>query len=412
MSRVPRGVPSVTYCRVLNPSGGFAGKGDIISDGNSITVLEAGQPSSRHEVGQVLPSGISDEDVCEMTFGNQAGAGMGASLNPITACVCDAVTAIIFVVGSKETRKWHFLKKTVLPFVANELFSNIAERDQQLSSSQYKAQINLSAFEIQDEIITDLLRPVNRGLSLAVTAEEGVIVQGLQSEAIMDEMDLRRLLLDACDNRASHTLPPGKSNSQSTTIYHHSKYIYILLYLIEYLYCIFKRIFYIFYLLLGTGGSIDTTSAIFEFTVYQSEGVGIGGTGENGRECHSRLLVVEVPSTDPLVVGGAVDVRQLQGPTLHKSLLTFLDVTKKLNTPSRAAIAPYRSSKLTHYLCELLGGNAIVVALGVLAHGEPQVTRCTLEIVGKYSIVRYILYGRYSSSSSRYYMIYFSHIAV
>jgi hypothetical protein len=137
---------------------------------------------------------------------------MGASLNPITACVSDAVTAIIFIVGSKETRKWHFLKKTVLPFVANELFSNIAERDQQLASTLYKAQINLSAFEIQDEIITDLLRPVNRGLSLAVTAEEGVMVQGLQSEAIMDEMDLRRLLLDACDNRASHTLPPGECN--------------------------------------------------------------------------------------------------------------------------------------------------------------------------------------------------------
>jgi hypothetical protein len=76
-------------------------------------------------------------------------------------------------------------------------------------------------------------------------------------------------------------------------------------------------------------------------------------------------------------------VRQLQGPNLHKSLLTFLDVVKKLNTPSRAAIAPYRSSKLTHYLSELLGGNSIVVALGLLAHGEPQVTRKTLEIIGK-----------------------------
>jgi hypothetical protein len=292
-------------------------------------------------VAQILPSGISDEDVCELTFGNQAGAGMGASLNPITACVSDAVTAVIFIVGSKETRKWHFLKKTVLPFVANELFSNIAERDQQLASSLYKAQINLSAFEIQDEIITDLLRPVNRGLSLAVTAEEGVMVQGLQSEPIMDEMDLRRLLLDACENRASHTLPPG--------------------------------------------GSIDTTTAVFEFTLYQSEGgsMGAGGAGEGGRECHSRLLVVEVPSTDPLVTGGAVDVRQLQGPNLHKSLLTFLDVAKKLNTPSRAAIAPYRSSKLTHYLSELLGGNSIVVALGLLAHGEPHVTRKTLEIIGR-----------------------------
>ena len=208
----------MTYCRILSQSGGFAGQGDIISDGNIITVLDAGQPSSRHEVAQVLPSGISDEDVCELTFGNQAGAGMGASLNPITACVSDAVTAVIFIVGSKETRKWHFMKKTVLPFVANELFSNIAEKDQQLASSLYKAQINLSAFEIQDEIITDLLRPINRGLSLAVTAEEGVMVQGLQSEAILDEMEMRRLLIDACDNRASHTMPPGTDHFPASAL--------------------------------------------------------------------------------------------------------------------------------------------------------------------------------------------------
>ena len=134
-----------------------------------------------------------------------------------------------------------------------------------------------------------------------------------------------------------------------------------------------------------SGGSIDTTSAIFEFTLYQSDGgtLGAGGAGEGGRECHSRLLVVEVPSTDPLVFGGAVDVRQLEGPNLHKSLLNFLNVAKKLNTPARAAIAPYRSAKLTHYLSELLGGNSIVVALGLLANGEPLVTRKTLEVMGE-----------------------------
>lgn len=111
--------------------------------------------------------------------------------------------------------------------------------------------------------------------------------------------------------------------------------------------------------------------------------MGAHGAGEGGRECHSRLLVVEVPSTDPLLYGGAADVRQLQGPNLHKSLLTFLDVVKKLNTPGRAALAPFRSSKLTHYLSELLGGNSIVVGLGLLAHGEPLVTRKTLEIIGE-----------------------------
>jgi hypothetical protein len=132
-----RGIPSVTYLRINPAPGGLSG--DVISDGNSVTVLEPGQPSSRHEVARVL-KGISDEQVCEMTFGNQAGAG-GASLNPIAAFVADAVTAIIFVVGSRSTKKWQFMKRTVLPFVANELFANMAAKHGQMGS--YQAQVGV-----------------------------------------------------------------------------------------------------------------------------------------------------------------------------------------------------------------------------------------------------------------------------
>ncbi len=195
----------------------------------------------------------------------------------------------------------------------------------------------VSAFEIQDEIITDLLRPVNRGLSLSVTAEDGTVVAGIHKETITDEMELRRMLIDACDNRATHVLP--------------------------------------------VGGSIDTSSAVYEFTLYQSEG-SFSSNSEAVKECTSRLLLVEVPSIDPLVSDGAVDVRALEGPTLHKSLLTFHEVLKKLATPSKAAVAPFRQSKLTNFLSELLGGNAIVVGLGLLANGEPQVSRKVLEVMG------------------------------
>lgn len=78
-----RGIPSVTYMRVQQIG---SGGGDVVQDGNNvITVLEPGNPSSRHEVAQVLPKGATDDEVCEMTIGSQAGAGIGASLNPIHA---------------------------------------------------------------------------------------------------------------------------------------------------------------------------------------------------------------------------------------------------------------------------------------------------------------------------------------
>lgn len=195
----------------------------------------------------------------------------------------------------------------------------------------------------KSSLLTDLLRPTNRGLPVSISMEEGVHVSSLHVETIVDEMELRRSLADACGNRAVHTQP--------------------------------------------LGGSIDTSTAVFEFKLYQSEGAASLGFGAGRvnpdaiRTCRSRLLVVDLPSVDPLVVGGAVDVRSLEGLTLHRSLLSFVDVCKKISNPTRAPVAPFRSSTLTHYLSELLGGNAIVVALGSLTSGEPQVSRKTLELL-------------------------------
>lgn len=329
----PRGIPSVTYVRVLQSG---LGQGDVISDGgNALTILEPGAPSTRHDVAQVFDRTVSDQDVCELTIGNQAGAGLGAALNPVAAFVHDAATALITIIGSRQTKKSLFLKKTFLPFLANELFNVVGEKEHQQNLDFFQAQISFSAFEIQDEVVTDLLRPSSRGLSVSISAEEGVIIQGLHKEPIADEMALRRAMAEACDNRASHTLPPG--------------------------------------------ASMETSSAVWQIELKQSESeINSGG---QVRRCHSRLVVVDVPSVDPLTQGGS-NLRQLESPTLHKSLLTFSDVVKRLSSPSRAALAPFRSSKLTHFLSEMLGGNAIVVALGVLSSGEPAVSRKTLEILG------------------------------
>ncbi len=53
--------------------------------------------------------------------------------------------------------------------------------------------------DLQDEVIWDLQRPSNRGLSISVSAEEGIFVSGLHKETIVDEMELRRALTDCCD---------------------------------------------------------------------------------------------------------------------------------------------------------------------------------------------------------------------
>ena len=337
---VPRGVPTVSYVRILPQGEG----GDLITDGNAITILDPGRPSTRHDVAHVLARGMSDEEVCENTIGNLAGAGIGASLNPVSAVVADAATSLIILVGSRQTRKWQYLKRVFLPFLANELFALLNEKEQQ-HTQDYTSQISFSAFEVQDEIITDLLRPSSRGLAVSVSAEEGVMVPGLHRETVRDENSLRRMFVESCENRASHTLP--------------------------------------------LGASIDTSAALWEILLYQTEGM-----SESTTRCFSKLVVLDLPSVDSLL-GLNSEMRQLESLTLHKSLMAFVDVARRLSNPTKAAMAPFRASKLTHYLSEMLGGNAIVVALGLLAGGEAACSRKTLDVLGALtSAVHYPVGGK------------------
>ena len=230
------------------------------------------------------------------------------------------------------------MKRIFLPFVANELFACLSDKKNQ-GAEVYEYEITLKAFELQDEVITDLLRPTTRGLSISVAPESGVVIQGLQKERITSENHLRQLFIDSCDNRSSHTLP--------------------------------------------LGASIDTSSTVWEVTLHQKE-----GDSEVVLQNLSRLLVVDTPAVNPLCMTPS-DVKVLDGPNLHKSLFSFADVTRKLASPQLAALAPFRSSKLTHFLGELLGGNSLVLGLGLLHPGEPSVSKKTLEVLANLTAARH-----------------------
>jgi hypothetical protein len=236
------------------------------------------------------------------------------------------------------TKKWQFLKRIFLPFVANELFACLEDKKNQ-GAEVYHYEITLKCFEIQDEVITDLLRPTTRGLSITVAPEAGVVIQGLQRDKVTSEQFLRQLFIDSCDNRSSHTLP--------------------------------------------LGASIDTSSTVWELTLHQKE-----GDHDVVLQNMSRLLIVDTPATNPLCMT-ASDVKVLDGPNLHKSLFTFADVSRKLASPQLSALAPYRSSKLTHFLGEMLGGNCLVLGLAFVHPGEPAVSKKTLEIVANLTAARH-----------------------
>ena len=72
------GIPAVTYVRIVNQESGGISSSDIISDASSVTILEPNKPSTRHESASfVLPRGITDQETCECTIGQDAGGSHG-----------------------------------------------------------------------------------------------------------------------------------------------------------------------------------------------------------------------------------------------------------------------------------------------------------------------------------------------
>ena len=65
--QLPRGVPTLTYARLLDPSPSSdnsvtaAGQDDLEVDGDFVTVKEPGQALSRFPVAHVFPKGMSDQ---------------------------------------------------------------------------------------------------------------------------------------------------------------------------------------------------------------------------------------------------------------------------------------------------------------------------------------------------------------
>eukprot|EP00595_Chromulina_sp_UTEXLB2642_P002499 CAMPEP_0196765296 /NCGR_PEP_ID=MMETSP1095-20130614/7962_1 /TAXON_ID=96789 ORGANISM="Chromulina nebulosa, Strain UTEXLB2642" /NCGR_SAMPLE_ID=MMETSP1095 /ASSEMBLY_ACC=CAM_ASM_000446 /LENGTH=244 /DNA_ID=CAMNT_0042123121 /DNA_START=74 /DNA_END=805 /DNA_ORIENTATION=+ len=233
------GVPAITYLRIqppiaLNNTTTSQSISQMISiDGNVVIIPSDGihyPQSTRHEVAAVLDRNLSDEDVCEHVVGDLAGASSNGDdmnvkglLNPIRAFVNDAASATLLVVGSKSTRKSRFYKKTLLPFVANEIFSCMNKVNDfsgsELNGEVVDIQLSVSSFEIQDEIVSDLLRPQSRGLSINMGIFDGVRVRGLFIQPVTDESTLRRILNESCDNRVSHAQPLGGNIDTSSAIW-------------------------------------------------------------------------------------------------------------------------------------------------------------------------------------------------
>lgn len=86
------------------------------------------------------------------------------------------------------------------------MFSFIVDHEHQHilktgSTDFYQKYLSLTAFEIQDEVICDLLRPESKGLSVSMSPDEGHIIRGAFQKPIYDLDSLKKALVDSAENR-------------------------------------------------------------------------------------------------------------------------------------------------------------------------------------------------------------------
>lgn len=129
----------------------------------------------------------------------------------------------------------------------------------------------------------------------------------------------------------------------------------------------------------STGPANESTGAIFEIVLKQEE-----GDGPNSMQTMmSRILLVDTPPTTPLVAG-AEKTRKIKGPDLAKSLFTFVDVCKALASKQKRMNAPFEQSTFTTVLHDSLGADALVMCLGTLCQGEPEVSSKTMKLLSHF----------------------------
>jgi hypothetical protein len=311
----------------------------------------------------------TDNTIYSEMFGIGDSDEIASRPRPLQAFVDNSMSLCALVVGPTSGDKTrHFQGSNedehgMIGWVADQLFMQLQEKED-AAQNQYKATgengrskqqqddflstnaslstnpaspvaVSVTFHEHYGEIITDLLNPTNRELSIKIDPAFGYCVHGITKHVVASAEELKS------------KLDYGK-NSRNVAMF-------------------------------STGPANESTGGIFEVVLKQEE-----GDGPNSMQTMmSRLLFVDTPPTTPLVAG-AEKTRKNKGPDLAKSLFTFVDVCKALSSKQKRMNAPFEQSTFTTVLHDSLGADALVMCLGTLCQGEPEVSSKTMKLLSQF----------------------------
>ncbi|KAK3160932.1 hypothetical protein QOZ80_1BG0068500 [Eleusine coracana subsp. coracana] len=213
------------------------------------------------------------------------------------------INATIFAYGQTSSGKT-FTMRGVTESAVSDIYKHID------NTPEREFIIKISAMEIYNEIVKDLLRPDSGPLRLLDDPEKGTIVEKLQEEIAKDSQHLRHLISICEEQRQVGETALNDTSSRSHQI-----------------------------IRLTLESRLREVSGCVKSFVASLNFVDLAGS-ERAAQTH------------------AIGARLKEGCHINRSLLTLTTVIRKLSSGKRSGHIPYRDSKLTRILQLSLGGNA------------------------------------------------------
>ncbi|KAL8102759.1 kinesin-like protein NACK2 [Apium graveolens] len=215
----------------------------------------------------------------------------------------NGINSTIFAYGQTSSGKT-FTMRGITENAVKDIYEHIE------NTIEKEFVLKLSALEIYNETVVDLLNRDSGSLRLLDDPEKGTIVEKLTEEVVTDEEHLRHLI-DICE--AQRQVGETSLNDKSSR-------------------------------------SHQIIRLTIESTLRENSG--------RVNSFLASLSLVDLAGSERVSQTNADGTRLKEGSHINRSLLTLTTVIRKLSGGKRSGHIPYRDSKLTRILQSSLGGNA------------------------------------------------------
>lgn len=232
----------------------------------------------------------------------------------------------------------------IIPRAIEDVFAHI-QRD---TGERCKFLVRASYLQIYNEVISDLLKPASKNLSIREDRKRGVHVEGLSEWIVRSPSDVYKLMERGSIARATGATKMNEISSRSHAIFQ---------LIIE------KSVLED----LGDGQACDGDMAIAA-ALAGDEGTGAEAMRQTVRV--GKLNLVDLAGSERVHVTGAKGKRLEESKKINQSLSALGNVIAALTDPkgrNARPHVPYRDSKLTRILEDSLGGNCKTTFMAMIS---------------------------------------------